>query len=291
MLSQYFSEEETICLLAVVAIIGFVGLVLNLLLISSIIFTDGFSESPANIFVLSLALVDALMDCMRGGLVALYVYNMYYPALNISLTVSKLFALATTGSIFLLTLNRTISIVRSLRYPTIVTNKRAKVMVGVMWLVAFIVVVLDEVSLIFSEIPNLKMTRFFVAFYIVSSILLCVYMYLLGRKHAKRLAQQAYAISGQLQVASHEFRTLRSLFMIAGSFGVCWLPVTLIAVMINNGERDPALFYRALCFAVLLTFLNTIIDPVVYYFRSKGFRLSLKRLKRQITNSGYCECC
>ena len=123
------------------------------------------------------------------------------------------------------------------------------------------------------------MTRFFVAFYVVSSVVMCVYMYHLGRKHAKRLAQQAYAVIGQLQVASHEFRTLRSLVMITGSFGACWLPVT-IAVIINNGERDPAQFYRALCFATPLTFVNTIIDPVVYYFLSKGFRLSLKKVKR-----------
>ena len=287
MLSQYFREEETICLLAVVVIFGFFGLVLNIFLILSIILTDGFSESPANIFVLSLAVADALTDCMS---VFLYVYSMYYSAFDFSFSVSKLFALATTGSIFLLTVNRGISIVRSLRYPTIVTNKRAKVMVGVMWLVAFIVVVLDEVSLIFNEIPDLRMTRYFVTFYILSSVIMCGYMYHLGRKHAKRLAQQAFAVTGQLQAASHEFRTLRSLFMIAGSFGACWLPVT-IAAIITDRKRDPVQFYRALFFTAPLTFLNAIIDPVVYYFRSKGFRLSLRRLKRQIKNSGYCECC
>ena len=286
-MSQYFSEEETICLLAVVVILGFVGLMLNLLLISSITLTDGFSESPANIFVLNLAVADALMD---GVNVSLYVYQVYHSAFAIPFTINKLSVFATTGSIFLLTVNRGISIVRSLRYPTIVTKKRAKVVVGVMWLVALIVVVLDEVSLTLSEIPDLRMTRYFLAFFIVSSIVLCVYMYLLGRKHAKRLAQQASAVTGQLQAASHEFRSLRSLFMIAGSFGACWLPITM-AVTIYDREKDPVQFYRTLCFTAPLIFLNTIIDPLVYYFRSKGFRLSLKKLKRQITNSGYCRCC
>ena len=280
-------EEETICLLTVVVIFGFVGFVLNFFLMLSIILTDGFAESPANLFVLSLACADALMACLS---VPLYIYNMYYSAFSTSLAVSSFFALAITGSVFLLTVNRYISIVRSLKYPTIITFTRAVTMVVVIWLVAFVVLVLAVVSLISEETPDLKITRYIVAFYIVSSIVFFVYMYNLGRKHAKRLAQQAFAVTGQLQVGLHEFKKLRSLFMIAGSFGVCWLPVTIQAIILDR-EKDPVQFYRAFCLTASLPVLNTIIDPEVYYFRSKGFRVSLRKFNWKITNSGYYECC
>ena len=287
MFSQYLSEKETICLVAFVVIFGFLGLVLNLFLILSISFSDEFSDSPANLFVLSLAVADALLGC---AFVPLSIYSTYFPALDVFFTASNFLILATTGSIFLLTLNRFVSTVRPLRYPTIVTYRRATAMVPVIWLAALFVLVLAVVSLIFNAIANLKITRYIVAFYIVSFFVLCVYMYHLGRKHAKRMAKQAFAVAGQLQAASHEFRALRSLFLIAGSFGVCWLPATIQTIILDS-EENPELFYRAFCFTAPLIFLNTIWDPDVYYFRSKGFRLSLRRLKRQILNFRYCDCC
>jgi hypothetical protein len=114
-------------------------------------------------------------------------------------------------------------------------------------------------------------------------------MYNLGRKHKKELAQQRYAVTGQKQATSQEIRALSSLFMIAGSFVVCWLPATIATFFVNRVE-DPTQFYRVFCFTGPLALVNAVIDPVVYYYRSNGFRSSLKVLVRQFRNRGYCEC-
>ncbi len=56
--SSYFSEAEASALVVVVVFLASVGFLLNVLLILSIILTDGFADAPANVFVLSLACAD-----------------------------------------------------------------------------------------------------------------------------------------------------------------------------------------------------------------------------------------
>jgi Ca2+/Na+ antiporter len=151
---------------------------------------------------------------------------------------TNLVVAATTGSIFLLTLNRFVSIVRPLKYPRIMTFKRTVTMIGVsIWLVAILILVVVVVGLMI-ENKVLRILRYVMAFYIISSIAMYVYMYNLGRKHSKRLKQQMHAITGQTHATSNEFRALTSLFMIAGSFAACWLPVTTAAFFFKQIRRS-----------------------------------------------------
>ena len=98
-------------------------------------------------------------------------------------------------------------------------------------------------------------------------------MYYLDRKHRKKLARQAYAVTGQVQAKFEEFRALRSLFMIAGTFALCWLPMT-VATFLIDVRRDPFQFYRSYIYTTPLCAVNSVVDPVVYYYRSNGFRKS-----------------
>ena len=285
-LSLYISDVETVGLVFFVALSGSAGFMLNLVLILSIILTDGFTDTPANIFVLSLACSDLLV-C--GVSAPLLIYNCYHPIFTIFVTVSKFNVVATTGSIFLLTLNRLIRIVRDLKYPKIMTFKRTVTLVGAIWFAATLVLVLAVVGLIYDIKPIVHITRHFMGFYITSSIVMYAYMYNLARKHRKHLARQAFAVTGQTQAKSDQFRALRSLFMIAGSFAACWLLMTIQAFF-TNVARDPIQFYRAFVFTSPLCILNSVVDPVVYYYRSEGFRVSLKKLVRRFKNAGCCEC-
>ena len=69
-----------------------------------------------------------------------------------------------------------------------------------------------------------------------------MYMYYLSRKHRKKLARETYVVAGQVQAKFEELRALRSLFMIAGTFALFWLPVTVAAFFIDV-SRDPFPFY------------------------------------------------
>ena len=77
--------------------------------------------------------------------------------------------------------------------------------------------------------------------------------------------------------------------MIAGTFALFWLPVTVISFM-TDVRKDPVQFYRARVYATPLCLVNSLIDPVVYYYRSQGFRRSIKVMVRRLKNAGWCEC-
>jgi hypothetical protein len=171
------------------------------------------------------------------------------------------------------------------------TFQRTVTLVGAIWFAATLVLVLAVVGLICDIKPIVHITRYFMGFYITLSIVFSMYayMYNLARKHRKDLAGQVFAVTSQTQAKSDEFRALRSLFMIAGSFAACWLPLTIQAFF-TNLARDPIQLYRAVAFTYPLCFVNSVVDPAVYYFRSKGFRVSLKMLLRRFKNAGCCEC-
>ena len=279
-LRLYASNTEIAIMVSFAAFFGCVGFLENLVMILSILLTEQFAETPSNVFVLSLAFADFLV-C--GVSAPLFIYSCYHPTFITFITASKFNAVASTGSIFSLSLDRHISLVRGLKYPKIMTFKRTISLVAGTWIVASLVVVSTVVSLLGEIKPLIHITRYFIGFYITATIVMYMYMYYLGRKHRKKLARQAYAVTGQVQAKFEEFRALRSLFMIAGTFALCWLPVTVAAFLIDV-RRDPFQFYRSHIYTTPLCAVNSVVDPVVYYYRSNGFRKSLKILVRRLKN-------
>ena len=285
-LGFYLSDAETACVVGVFVLFGLIGFLENLVLILSTLLTDQFADTPANFFVISLAFADLLV-C--GVSAPLFIYNCYHPIFTIFINVSKFNAVASTGSIFTLTFDRYISLVKGLKYPKIMTLKRTVSLVAGTWISASFVVISAAFGLVWEIKPLVRMTRFFLGFHISSTILMYMYMYNLGRKHRRQLARQAYAVTGQIQAKFDEFIALRSLFMIAGSFALFWLPVTIAGFM-TDVRKDPVQFYRAYIFTTPLCVVNSVVDPVVYYYRSKGFRKSMKMLVRRLKNSRCGEC-
>ena len=276
--SAYLTEAETAGLIVFLVLFGFAGFLQNLVLILSISLTVGFPDAPVNLFVLSLACANLLLCAVPAPLL---IYNIYQSIFSIFITVTNFVIAATTGSIFLLTLNRLVSTVRPLKYPKIMAFRRTVTMIGVIWFVA----ILGGFVFMFIGKKHFPITRSTMVFYITSSIVMSVYMYNLGRKHSKKLVLQMRAITGQTQATTDEFRALTSLFMIAGSFAACWLPVIIASLLLNKFE-DPIRFYRTFSFTCPLTLVNAVVDPIIYYYRSEGFRLSLKRLVRRFRNHG-----
>ena len=280
--SLYLSESEVAGLVLFLAFFGFVGVFQNLVVILSIIHTDGFLDVPANTFVLSLAFSDALV-C--GVCAPLLIYNCFEWIFTVFVTVSKLIVVATTGSIFLITVNRFVSIVRPLKYSMIITYKRALAMVGGIWILAALFPSLAIIGLVYQIKTIVHLTRYILSFYILSCSAMYAYMYILAKKHRSQLLKLKYAITGQTQTCTDEFKSLHALFLVAGSFAACWLPMT-VAFFFTDRNTDPSTFYRAFSFTAPLAVVNAVLDPTIYYYKSKGFRNSLKVLAKTFQNAG-----
>ena len=126
------------------AFFGCAGFLENLVMILSILLTEQFADTPSKVFALSLAIADLLV---RGVSAPLFIYSCYHPTYTTFITASKFNAVASTGSIFTLSLDRQISLVRGLKYPQIMTFKRTISLVAGTWIVASLFVISAVVGL------------------------------------------------------------------------------------------------------------------------------------------------
>ncbi|XP_062890460.1 hydroxycarboxylic acid receptor 2-like [Mobula hypostoma] len=77
-------------------------------------------------------------------------------------------------------------------------------------------------------------------------------------------------------------RAMRLVIAVAVVFLICFLPtnIAVIAVLISSNSKDSKLFdicaqvfYNTLC----ITYLNSVLDPVIYYFSSSTFKETLNQ--------------
>ncbi len=76
-------------------------------------------------------------------------------------------------------------------------------------------------------------------------------------------------------------KVIETLFVVVLTFIICWLPDQLAYMLYNLGVLETQYLGTHLYdFFVLLAFLNSCINPIIYTFKNKEFRRSLKFLLR-----------
>ena len=141
--------------------------------------TEQFADTSSNIVVLSLASADLLV-C--GVSAPLFIYNYFHPIFTIFINVRKFNAVAIAGSLFTLSLDRYISLVRVLNYSKIMTFKQTITLVVGIWAIAIFVVIITVFGLVRKIKPFVHITHYFLGFYLLVTTLMYVCMYDLGRK-------------------------------------------------------------------------------------------------------------
>ncbi len=76
-----------------------------------------------------------------------------------------------------------------------------------------------------------------------------------------------------------DFKSVRTLAIVGGTFLVCCLPFTIV-VFVYGDNKMSIEFQRSAAFSGILMPINAILDPVIYYFRSAEFRSFYQRFKR-----------
>ena len=109
-------------------VLAFVGFTENLFVVSLVFFGEGFLEAPSNIFLLSLGMSEVLLCSVTVPLLAASLVN--EAIVEYFINSARFSACVTVGSLFLLSANRALSIEYSLKYPAIMTVKRAILLVA-----------------------------------------------------------------------------------------------------------------------------------------------------------------
>lgn len=126
----------------------------------------------------------------------------------------------------------------------------------------------------------------FVAFFIVSLViiyLIYVYMFLLARIHAKKIAalpNDGGGRSGRRRWRGNGMRGALTLTILFGVFMVCWAPFIVHLIILMACPMNPycECFRSLFQIHVLLLMSHALIDPAIYAFRIPELRSTLKRI-------------
>ena len=242
---------------------------------------------PSNLLLASLAVSDLLIGVLVQPLYAASCVCALTKE-NCSLILSTFLTYATfllgyssCLNITLITIDRYICIVESLRYLTIFTKTRAIQAIIISW-------VLSAVLPVMRIIPSFPITvkRFFQIIVISSVLLVIIFCYgkifRISQHHRRHIVTQLQAVAQGPK--RQEFQSAKTVFLVVGAVILSYAPVIAIQLLLSfNLVNDQVKILHP--FAVTLFFANYSVNPLIIFFRSRKLRRFLKKvLKRDISN-------
>ncbi|XP_078085441.1 melanocortin receptor 4 [Mustelus asterias] len=275
--------------------LGIISLLANILVITAIIKNRNL-HSPMYFFICSLAVADMLVSVSNAWetiFIAMLKsrHLMAQDSLiksmdNVLDSMICTSLLASIWSLLAIAVDRYITIFYALRYHNIVTVRRALMVIAGIWTACTISGILFIVYSESTTVVICLITMFFTMLVLMAS--LYVHMFMLARLHVKRIA--ALPGNGAIHQAAN-MKGAITLTILLGVFVVCWAPFFLHLLLIISCPRNP----YCLCFMshfnmyLILIMCNSIIDPLIYAFRSHEMRKTFQEIICCCSLRGLCD--
>uniref|UniRef100_A0AAY4A3W6 G-protein coupled receptors family 1 profile domain-containing protein n=1 Tax=Denticeps clupeoides TaxID=299321 RepID=A0AAY4A3W6_9TELE len=281
--------EQLLISTEVFLMLGVLSLLENTLVVAAVMKNRNL-HSPMYFFICSLAVADMLVSVsnatetvvialitgggvhIRGGLVQ-GMDNLFDSMICSSL-------LASIWSLLAIAVDRYVTIFYALRYHTIMTRRRAGAVVCSIWTFCTASGVLFIFYSESTAVPILLIGMFFAMLAIMTS--LYIHMFLMARLHMKRIAVLpgiGYQEARPVWQAAN-MKGAVTLTILLGVFIVCWAPFFLHLILMISCPRNP----YCMCFMshfnvyLILIMCNSVIDPLIYAFRSQEMRKTFKEI-------------
>ncbi|XP_063802313.1 melanocyte-stimulating hormone receptor [Pseudophryne corroboree] len=174
--------------------------------------------------------------------------------------------------------DRYVTIFYALRYHSIITQRRVVSAIIGIWLAS---TACSITFIIFSNshVVILCLIGFFI-FMLVLMLGLYIHMFILARRHSQRISAQQKGLRRRFSPhqAAAKLRGAITLTILLGIFFLCWGPFFLHLALIVSCPKHPFCleYFKYFNISYVLIIFNSIIDPIIYAFRSQELRKTLR---------------
>ncbi|XP_039973873.1 adrenocorticotropic hormone receptor [Xiphias gladius] len=270
--------------------IGLVSLAENLLVVVAVIRNRNL-HSPMYCFICSLAAFNTIASLTKTWENLMLVFadvgqleKKGFSETKLDDVMDSLLLMSFIGSIFsflAIAVDRYITIFHALQYHNIMTMRRTRAILGVIWTTCG-----ASAAIMVRFFASKFIMTCFVVFFVVSLAIICflyVYMFMLARVHARKIA--ALPTSGGKKCRCQRWRSSSmrgalTLTILFGTFVVCWAPFFLHLIIIMVCPMNPYCeCYRSLFqLHMVLLMSHALIDPAIYAFRSAELRQTFRKM-------------
>lgn len=189
------------------------------------------------------------------------------------------------------------------RYKSLVTGKRARALISVLWLLSFSIGLMPLmgwnrwevasrnctnpmnmtkrdnclVECLFENVVTMSYMVYFNFFgCVLLPLLIMVGIYIKIFMVACKQLRQMELMSKSRTTLQKEVNAAKSLAIIVGLFALCWLPLHILNCLTLFGRgKNPQ---WAMNTAIILSHANSVINPVIYAYRIRDFRCTFHRI-------------
>ncbi|XP_049660172.1 tubulin beta-3 chain [Accipiter gentilis] len=266
--------------------LGLVSLVENLLVVAAILKNRNL-HSPTYYFICCLAISDMLVSVsnlaetlfmllMEHGVLVVHTSIVRHMdnVIDMLICSSVVSSLSFLGVI---AVDRYITIFYALRYHSIMTLQRAVVTMASIWLTSTVSSTVF-ITYCHNNAILLCLIGFFL-FMLVLMLVLYIHMFTLARHHLRSISRQ------QKQPTVYHDSSLKgavTLTILLGVFFICWGPFFFHLILIVTCPTNPfcTCFFSYFNLFLILIICNSVIDPLIYAFRSQELRRTLREVVR-----------